>query len=63
MKLGVHALVWVGGWSPDDARHAVASTAEAGYDLIEIPLLDPSSSGPTSSAACSTASSVAARPC
>jgi D-psicose/D-tagatose/L-ribulose 3-epimerase len=43
MKLGVHALVWVGGWSPDEARQAIASTAEAGYDLIEIPLLDPAS--------------------
>jgi D-psicose/D-tagatose/L-ribulose 3-epimerase len=43
MKLGVHALVWVGGWSPEEARHAIASTAAAGYDLIEIPLLDPSS--------------------
>jgi D-psicose/D-tagatose/L-ribulose 3-epimerase len=43
MRLGVHALVWVGGWSPAEARHAIASTAEAGYDLIEIPLLDPSS--------------------
>jgi D-psicose/D-tagatose/L-ribulose 3-epimerase len=43
MRLGVHALVWVGGWSREEARHAIASTAEAGYDLIEIPLLDPSS--------------------
>jgi D-psicose/D-tagatose/L-ribulose 3-epimerase len=43
MRLGVHALVWVGGWSPEEARQAIASTAEAGYDLIEIPLLDPSS--------------------
>ena len=43
MKLGVHALVWVGGWSEAEARQAIASTAEAGYDLIEIPLLDPSS--------------------
>ena len=42
-RLGVHALVWVGGWSPAEARQAIASTAEAGYDLIEIPLLDPSS--------------------
>jgi len=42
-RLGVHALVWVGGWSPTEAREAIASTAEAGYDLIEIPLLDPSS--------------------
>jgi D-psicose/D-tagatose/L-ribulose 3-epimerase len=43
MRLGVHALVWVGGWSPEEARQAIASTAEAGYDLIEIPLLDPAS--------------------
>jgi D-psicose/D-tagatose/L-ribulose 3-epimerase len=42
-KLGLHALVWVGGWSPDECRTAVESTKEAGYDLIEIPLLDPSS--------------------
>jgi D-psicose/D-tagatose/L-ribulose 3-epimerase len=43
MRIGVHALVWVGGWSPAEAREAIAATAEAGYDLIEIPLLDPSS--------------------
>jgi D-psicose/D-tagatose/L-ribulose 3-epimerase len=42
-KLGLHALVWVGGWSPDECRTAIESTKEAGYDLIEIPLLDPSS--------------------
>jgi D-psicose/D-tagatose/L-ribulose 3-epimerase len=42
MRLGVHALVWVGGWTPEEARQAIASTARAGYDLIEIPLLDPS---------------------
>jgi D-psicose/D-tagatose/L-ribulose 3-epimerase len=38
---GVHALVWTGGWSPDEARRAVAATAEAGYDLIEIAPIDP----------------------
>lgn len=43
MRLGVHALVWVGGWTPEEARKAISSTAQAGYDLIEIPLLDPSS--------------------
>ena len=41
-KLGLHALVWVGGWSPDECRTAIESTKEAGYDLIEIPILDPS---------------------
>jgi D-psicose/D-tagatose/L-ribulose 3-epimerase len=34
--------VWVGGWSPLECRQAIASSAEAGYDVIEIPLLDPS---------------------
>jgi D-psicose/D-tagatose/L-ribulose 3-epimerase len=43
MRLGVHALVWVGGWTPEESRHAIASTATAGFDAIEIPLLDPSS--------------------
>lgn len=40
-RVGVHALVWVGGWSPQEARHAVASTAQAGFDLIELPALEP----------------------
>ncbi len=40
-KIGVHALVWVGGWSPAESETAIASTAELGYDHIEIPLLDP----------------------
>lgn len=41
--LGVHALVWVGGWSKDQCREAIKNTAEAGYGLIEIPALDPKS--------------------
>ena len=40
-KLGVHALVWVGGWSEAECTKAIASTAELGYDFIEIPLLNP----------------------
>lgn len=40
-KLGVHALVWVGGWSEADCTKAIGSTAELGYDYIEIPLLNP----------------------
>lgn len=39
--LGVHALVWTGGWSPDEAEIAISSTAAAGFDIIEIPALDP----------------------
>jgi len=42
-ELGVHALVWTGGWSEAEAALAVAQTKRAGYDLIEIPLLDPAS--------------------
>lgn len=41
--LGIHAAVWVGGWSPEQTRHALASTAETGYDLIELTANDPSS--------------------
>ncbi len=41
--LGLHALVWVGDWSPDSAKHAISSTAALGFDLIEVPLLDPAS--------------------
>ncbi len=40
-KLGVHALVWCGGWSEAESARAIGATAELGYDLIEIPLLDP----------------------
>lgn len=39
--LGIHALVWTEGWSEQECRQAVALTKAAGYDLIEIPLLDP----------------------
>ena len=42
-RLGVHALVWTGGWNAVDAAHAIAESKRAGYDVIEIPLLDPSS--------------------
>ena len=39
--LGVHALVFTGGTSPDQVRQAVESAATAGYDLLELALLDP----------------------
>ncbi|MGH3096535.1 MAG: sugar phosphate isomerase/epimerase family protein [Streptosporangiales bacterium] len=41
--LGLHGMVWVGGWSEREAREAIARTAEAGFDLIELPALDPAS--------------------
>jgi D-psicose/D-tagatose/L-ribulose 3-epimerase len=41
--LGVHALVFAGSWAKKDRERAVAAAAKLGYDLIEIPLLDPTS--------------------
>jgi D-psicose/D-tagatose/L-ribulose 3-epimerase len=40
-RLGIHALVWTEGWNEDECRRAVTLTKETGYDLIEIPLLEP----------------------
>lgn len=39
--LGVHALVWAGDWTPDSARRAIEQTRKIGFDLIEIPILEP----------------------
>lgn len=39
--LGVHALVWTGSWDEPGARRAISSAAAAGFDLIEVPILDP----------------------
>jgi D-psicose/D-tagatose/L-ribulose 3-epimerase len=41
-RVGVHALVWVGGWSEAECRTAIENSRATGYDLIEIPVLDPS---------------------
>jgi D-psicose/D-tagatose/L-ribulose 3-epimerase len=40
-RIGIHALVWVGGWSEAECRKAIESSKTAGFDLIEIPVLDP----------------------
>lgn len=37
----IHAMVWVAGWSPEEAERAITSAARIGYDILEIPLLDP----------------------
>lgn len=39
--LGLHALVWTGEWTPASARYAIESTKAIGFDLIEIPILEP----------------------
>jgi D-psicose/D-tagatose/L-ribulose 3-epimerase len=41
MLVGCHGSVWTGTFDADGIRLAVRKTAEAGYDLIEIPLMDP----------------------
>jgi D-psicose/D-tagatose/L-ribulose 3-epimerase len=38
---GGHALVWSGDWTKDGARRAIAGAKRAGYDYIEVALLDP----------------------
>jgi len=38
--LGVHALVWVGGTTPQDIGEAVDKTKAAGFDLLELSLHD-----------------------
>jgi D-psicose/D-tagatose/L-ribulose 3-epimerase len=40
-EVGVHALVFVSGWSADQAVRAVQGAARHGYDVLEIPLIDP----------------------
>ena len=42
-RIGIHSLVWVGGWSEPEARHAIASSAAAGYDLVELSAISPAS--------------------
>ena len=39
--LGIHALVWAGFWEGKDIDFAIGSSAKLGFDVIEIPLLNP----------------------
>jgi D-psicose/D-tagatose/L-ribulose 3-epimerase len=39
--LGIHSFVWVGGWDRAQCEYAVASTATAGYDLVEVSGMQP----------------------
>lgn len=41
LEYGGHALVWSGDWTAEGARKAISGAARAGYDYIEIALLDP----------------------
>ena len=39
--LGIHALVWSGHWQRSDIDYAIGNSSKLGFDLIEIPLLNP----------------------
>lgn len=41
--LGVHASVWTGSWTAESAEFAIASSKSAGFTMVEIPALDPTS--------------------
>jgi D-psicose/D-tagatose/L-ribulose 3-epimerase len=41
VQIGCHGLVWTGAYDADGIRTAVRKTREAGFDLIEFPLMDP----------------------
>jgi D-psicose/D-tagatose/L-ribulose 3-epimerase len=43
LAFGGHALVWAGDWSEASARSAAASAKRAGYDYIEMLMIDPDS--------------------
>ncbi|PZX13776.1 D-psicose/D-tagatose/L-ribulose 3-epimerase [Palleronia aestuarii] len=39
-KLGLHANVWVAGWSEAEADRAISMTAKTGFELLEIPAFE-----------------------
>ena len=41
MKIGCHGLVWTGTFDEQAFARTVDRTLTAGFDLLEIPLLDP----------------------
>lgn len=40
-KFGSHAYLWIDEWTTEKGNYAIAATAKAGFDLIEMPLLKP----------------------
>src|SRR4051812_27831269 len=39
--IGCHALVWTGEFGAEGIKSSVRRTKEAGFDLVEFPLMDP----------------------
>ena len=46
MQIGCHASVWTGEFDDAGLRLAIDKTSAAGFDLIEIPLMDPDKADP-----------------
>ena len=46
MLVGCHGLVWSGSFDPKGFEFALSNTKAVGFDLLEIPLLDPYSMDP-----------------
>lgn len=40
-KFGSHSFLWIDEWNTEKGNYAIAATGQAGFDLIEIPLLKP----------------------
>lgn len=41
IRYGAHAFVWIGDWTAKAGDDTIRRAAETGFDLLEIPLLDP----------------------
>ncbi|WP_045235024.1 sugar phosphate isomerase/epimerase family protein [Deinococcus pimensis] len=41
VRFGAHAFVWTGEWTRESGNAAIRAASDAGFDFIEIPLLDP----------------------
>lgn len=48
MLIGCHALVWNGSQDCPSIEKSIRGTAEAGFDLLEIPVLNPAEFDPVS---------------
>lgn len=40
-RFGVHAMIWVSGWSHAEAERGITAAARIGYDYLEIPFFEP----------------------
>ena len=40
-RFGVHAMIWVSGWSHAEAERAIPTATRIGYHYLEIPFFEP----------------------